>query len=110
MRKTAIKLTKANVGGVRFWCVTFSKPGTGGNRRFFKDKQEAETFLQHKKIEKENHGTAAMSLSDKARAEYLHCLELLKPYGATVRDAVTFYLPHVKARHSSCKLAELVER
>ncbi len=36
--------------------------------------------------------------------------QALAPFGATLRDAVSFFLPHLKARHHSCKLGALVER
>ena len=108
MRKTTIKLTKTRVTGQTYFCVTYPKPGRGRQRRFFKDRKEANTFLEAKKIEKENHGTAAMALNESARAEYLECSEALKPYGKTLRDAVAFYLPHLKARNRTCTASELV--
>lgn len=109
MRKTNISLSKTRVNGAPYFCVTFPKPGKGRQRRFFKSREEAKTFLDAKKIEKENHGTAAMSLNESARAEYLECTAALKPFGVTLRDAVTFYLPHLKARNRSCTARELVD-
>jgi integrase len=108
MRKTATKLSKVNVNGRLFYCVTWPKIGTGRNRRFFKHKQEAETFLQTKRIERENYGTAGMSFTERQRAEYLECAELLKPFNATIRDAVNFYVPHLHATKRTCSAAELV--
>jgi integrase len=108
MRKTATKLSKIKVNGRLFYCVTWPKIGTGRNRRFFKDKQEAETFLQTKRIERENYGTAGMSFTERQRAEYLECSELLKPFNATIRDAVSFYVPHLQATKRTCSAAELV--
>lgn len=108
MRKTNIALSKTRVNGLPYFCVTFPKPGKGRQRRFFKSREEAKTFLDAKKIEKENHGTAAMSLNDSARAEYLECSAALKSYGKTLRDAVAYYLPHLKARNRSCTASELV--
>lgn len=109
MRKTTIALSKTRVNGTPYFCVTFPKPGTGRQRRFFKSREEAKTFLDAKKIEKENHGTAAMSLNESARAEYLECTAALKPFGVTLRDAVKFYLPHLKARNRTCTARELVD-
>lgn len=110
MRTTKVKLTQTKVDGRRYWCVTFPKLGPGRNRRFFKDHAEANTYFDLKKIENKNHGAAAMALSESARAEYLECSQLLRPFGATLREAVAFYLPHVQARTQSCKLQALVER
>ncbi|MEA3188199.1 MAG: hypothetical protein QOD99_2029 [Chthoniobacter sp.] len=109
MRKTTINLTKTRVNGEPYFCVTVPRPGKGRLRRFFKSRDEAKTFLDAKKIEKENHGTAAMALNESARSEYLECTEALKPYGATLRDAVGFYLPHLKARNRSCTAMALVD-
>jgi integrase len=108
MRKTATRLSKVRVSGHPFFCVTWPKIGKGRNRRFFKDRPEAETFLQSKKIEQENYGTAGTSFNERQRAEYLECAEKLKPFNATIRDAVNFYLPHLHATNRTCTAAELV--
>jgi integrase len=109
MRKTATKLSKVKVNGRPFFCVTWPKIGNGRNRRFFKDRREAETFLQSKRIEQENYGTAGTSFNERQRAEYLECAELLKPFNATIRDAVNFYVPHLHATKRTCTAAELVD-
>src|SRR6266436_893698 len=97
MRKTSTKLTEVTIQGGQFWCVTWPKPGKGRNRQFFKDKSEAKTFLGHKLIEQENYGISGMAFNLRQRAEYLECAEKLVPFNATLRDAVTFYLPHLQA-------------
>jgi len=109
LRKTATKLTKVKINGRLFFCVTWPKIGNGRNRRFFKDRREAETFLQTKQIERQNYGTAGMAFNEQQRAEYLECSEALKPFDATIRDAVNFYLPHLHATKRSCTAAELVD-
>jgi integrase len=108
MRKTATKLSKVKVNGRQFFCVTWPKIGNGRNRRFFKDRREAETFLQSKRIERENYGTAGTSFNERQRAEYLECAESLKPFNTTIRDAVNFYLPYLHATKRTCTAAELV--
>lgn len=109
MRKTATKLSKVKVNGRPFFCVVWPKIGNGRNRRFFKDRREAETYLQSKQIEQENYGTAGTSFNERQRAEYLECEESLKPFNATIRDAVNFYLPHLFATKRTCTAAELVD-
>src|SRR5215467_8440022 len=118
MRKTAIKLTKVKIrtkvrGGSHkkqiFWCVTWPKIGKGRIRQFFKDKKEAETVLKQKLIEQENYGIAGVSFPERHRAEYLECAEALQPFGATIRDAVKFYIPHLQAMKRSCTAAQLVD-
>jgi|SRR5882724_9935122 len=109
MRKTATKLSKVKVNGRAYWCVTWPKIGKGRNRQFFKEKAEAETVLQQKLIEQENYGTAGLSFNDRQRTEYLECGEKLEPFGATIRDAVNFYLPHLSALKRTKTAAELVD-
>jgi integrase len=109
MRKTATKLSKVKVNRRQFFCVTWPKIGNGRNRRFFKDGREAEMFLQSKRIEQENYGTAGTSFNERQRAEYLECAESLKPFNATIRDAVNFYLPHLQATKRTCTAVELVD-
>lgn len=108
MRKTATKLSKVKVNGRPFFCVTWPRIGNGRNRRFFKDRREAETFLQAKRIERENYGIAGTSFNERQRAEYLECSEALKQFNATIRDAVNFYLPHLHATKRTCTATELV--
>jgi integrase len=118
MRKTATKLTKVKIrtkvrGGSHkkqiFYCVTWPKIGKGRNRQFFKKKDEAETLYDQKLVEQENYGTAGVSFSERYRAEYLECAEALQPFGATIRDAVKFYIPHLQAMKRSCTAAQLAD-
>jgi integrase len=88
--------------------VTVPKLGSGRSRRFFKDKLEAETFMGLSKVQQENYGTAALSISDALRVEAIECSELLQPYGKTLRDAAKFYAAHLKAVTGSRKVREVV--
>jgi integrase len=108
MRKTATSLKKVRVGnGQRLWCVTWPKIGKGRNRQFFKDKEEAETVWQQKLIEQENYGIRGLSFDERQRAEYQECAEKLQPFGATIRDAVNFYVPHLRALKRTKTATEL---
>jgi integrase len=109
MRKTATKLSKVKLGNRTLWCVTWPKIGKGRNRQFFNDRTEAQTVLEQKLIEQENYGTAGLSFNDRQRAEYLECAEKLQPFGKTIRDAVEFYLPHLRATNRTCNAAELAD-
>lgn len=108
MRKTATKLSKVKINGRRMYCVTWPKVGTGRNRQFFKDKAEAETFLDAKLVARENYGTAGLSFTERQRAEYLDCCEKLHPFNRTIRDAVAFYLPYLQATNRTCTAVDLV--
>src|SRR2546429_649876 len=50
------------------------------------------------------------SFNERQRAEYLECAESLKPFNATIRDAVNFYLPHLHATKRTCTAVELVDK
>jgi integrase len=108
MRKTRLALTKTKVNGRRYYCVTLPKLGGGRNRRFFKDKAEAQTFMRLAEVQQENYGTAALSISDALRVEAIECHELLQPFDATLRDAAKFYAAHLKAITGSRKVSEVV--
>src|SRR5262249_31723368 len=108
MRKTTLALTKTKVNGRRYYCVTLPKLGGGRNRRFFKDKAEAQTFMHLAKVQQENYGTAALSITDALRVEAIECTELLQPYGKTLREAAKFYAAHLKAIKGSRKVKEIV--
>src|SRR4029077_14512032 len=108
MRTTRLALTKTKVNGRRYYCVTTPKLGGGRNRRFFKEKAEAETFMQFAKVQHENYGTAALSIPDALRVEAIEWCELLEPFGKTLRDAAKFYLAHLKAVTGSRKVREVV--
>ncbi|MBA2269327.1 MAG: tyrosine-type recombinase/integrase [Chthoniobacterales bacterium] len=117
MRKTTTTLSKVKVNGRRMWLVKWPKRGKGRNRKFFKStsrklaKDEAhtsaKTFFEAKLIEQRNYGTAGTSFTEKQRAEYLECAELLKPHGKTLRDAVAFYMPYLEATDRTCTPKEL---
>jgi integrase len=108
MRTTRLALTKTKVNGRRYYCVTTPKLGGGRNRRFFKEKADAETFMQFARVQQENYGTAAFSIPDSLRIEAIECCELLQPFGVTLRDAAKFYAAHLKSITGSRKVAEVV--
>jgi integrase len=108
MRSTRLAITKTKVNGRRYFLVTTPKLGGGRNRRFFKEKAKAQTYLQFAKVQQENYGTAALSISDALRVEAIECAELLQPFGATLRDAARFYAAHLKVTTGSRKVKEVV--
>ena len=108
MRKTRLALTKTKVNRRPYYCVTLPKLGGGRNRRFFKDKAEAQTFMRLAEVQQENYGTAALSISDALRVEAVECSELLQPYGKTLRDAARFYVAHLKTITGSRKISDVV--
>jgi hypothetical protein len=80
----------------RFWQVVSPKLGGGRHRRTFKDRMEAQTYLDLAKTQLQNFGTAAMSISDALRAEAVKCAQLLEPFGKSIGDATHFYIDHLQ--------------
>ena len=101
--------TKTNVNGRRYFCVTVPKLGGGRKRRFFKERAHADTFMQLTKVQQANFGLAALSIPDALRVEAIECTNKLEPFGATLRDAVEFYLPHLAATKRSCTASALID-
>ena len=77
-------------------------------RRFFREKNEAETHMQLCRVQQENFGTAALSISDDLRVEAVECERKLKAFGKTLRDATDFYVSHLKAVSISRTVSETV--
>ena len=109
MRKTALSLKKTKVNGKTFWQVTVPNHANGGRtRRTFLDKGEAETFHQLSKVQVQNHGTAAMTIPDALRVMAMDGERQLAPFGKNIRDAVAFYLAHLKAVAGSKPVRDVV--
>jgi integrase len=60
-------------------------------RRTFSSAEEARTFARLKRVERENHGTAAVSMDEKLRGDTLEACRILAPFGVTVLDAAKYY-------------------
>jgi len=108
MRKTTLAIRKTKVKGVTYWQVTLPRLGGGRERRTFKDKRNAETFLDQSAIQQENYGTAALSISEKIRVEAVACLERLKKQGATLTQATDFYLKHIETTLKSTTIEKAI--
>ncbi len=109
MNRTATKITDETRDGEPIYCVQWPKFPKGRNRRYFKEKIEAETFLKQKLAEKANYGNEGMAFGLRERAEYLECAERLAPFNVTLREAVNFYLPHLQATNRSSTVKQLVD-
>ena len=93
------------VKGVEYWMVTLPKHGGGRHRRYFRSEGEAKTYLQKKRVELLNHGTASLAITDPQRVALLKAEELLAPYGKTVVEAAQFYVE----RHEQIKNSRLLD-
>jgi integrase len=108
MRKTSLSLHKTRIGGKLFWQVTVPKLGGGRERRTFKDRGEAQTFLDVSKVQRENFGNAALSISEALRVQAIECEQELSAFGKTLRDATKYYVAHLRAVSSSRKVKDVI--
>ncbi len=109
MRKTSLSLKKTRVNGVLFWQVTVPKLGGGRERKTFREREDAQTFFDTAKIQQENYGTAALSISDGLRVEATECSRRLALHGKSLRDATEFYLAHLNAVTNSKPVKDTVK-
>ena len=102
MRRTTLAITQVRIRDYRYFCVTCPKLGGGRTRRFFKDQREARTYLDLCRVQQENHGLAAFSLSESLRIEALECSEKLVAANSTLRQATDFFLDYHRKTNTSC--------
>jgi integrase len=78
-------------------------------RKFFRTKEAAERALASVKVKLRKEGEKALLITDTLRIEAFDCFKLLKPYGASLKDAVRFYIAHHEAASKSCTVEAAVD-
>jgi integrase len=78
------------------WVIDIRHPNGKRERRHFLTKQAAESEAQAKRIEIQNMGIQTMDLPLRVKVQALEAQEALKPYGASIADAVAFFLQDKK--------------
>lgn len=96
------------VGSSTYWLVDLGKINGKRTRQVFKTRTEADTCAEQARIKRKNEGIAAFSLSEGMRVEAARCLEDLKPHGATLTEAVKYYVKHVLAFRTAPSVAEVI--
>jgi len=88
---------------LQYWAID-GLPRVNGKRqrRFFRNKDAAERELATVKKKLRKEGEKALLIPDGLRIEALDCRDRLKPYNASLKDAVTFFISHIEARKKSC--------
>lgn len=66
----------------------------GGAREFYATEDEAKTARRVKLEAVREHGAAALALSNDERIDFVRAREALKPFNATISDAVEFFKKH----------------
>jgi integrase len=91
------------------WVVNGRINGTR-HRRFFKEKDRAVGFAQDQNTELLNKGREAIEFPTWLRAMAQRSHETLAPYGATIDDAVKFYVEARRKRDASISIKDCVDR
>ena len=109
MRQRKIKLRKysdSNRPHLKF-VVNYREAGKR-KRTFFETKDQASSFAAFKNDELKRNGIAHAEFPEKLRHMAQEAVEQLKPFGKSIRDAVTHYVAYLKANEKSCTATQLV--
>jgi integrase len=77
-------------------------------RKFFKTKGEADTYAEQLRTARKNEGNGAFLLSQKVRVEVLEAQRQLTEVGATLSEAVSYYIKHAAPRGGKKLLKDAV--
>ena len=87
---------RINPSGAKVWRVDtrdFDK-----QRTTFKTKAEAEAHADIKRAERANSGMRAGLITDGMRVELFDCIDLLSPLGASLKEAVEYFIKHARPK------------
>ena len=101
------KIRRAVNNGKPAWLLDLRSHG--GGRMFFQSKTDAETARDEKAVGLRKHGRAAFELSTRQMAQFLDADARLTAAGASLNEAVEFFLSH-KSAIKPKKLGEAVRR
>ena len=84
---------------LQYWAID-GLPRVNGKRqrKFFRTKDAAERELATVKKKLRKEGEKALLIPDGLRIEALDCRDRLKPYNASLKDAVSFFISHHEAQ------------
>src|SRR5882724_3375035 len=102
MRKPAFRIKPYKHPWLKF--VVRSKLSGKWERKFFRTKAEAQTYVRLKEIELLNQGKEGATFPSSLRVMAQHGAEKLRPFGKTISDAVDFYFNHLEATKRSVPL------
>lgn len=78
-------------------------------RKFFENKEAAQSFVTFKNRERDTQGREHAEFPADLRIMAQQCADLLAPHKKTIREATAHYLAHLEAKERSCKAEQLVE-
>ena len=79
-------------------------------RETFKTHDEADTRAEQLRVARQNEGAAAFALATDVRVEAAKCIEMLKPYNATIVEACQHYVDHVLRYRTAPSIDEIIEK
>lgn len=94
--------------GTRAWMVDARKQGKG-ERFFFATRGEADTKADQLRATLKNQGAAGLAISDRLRVEAVELSARLSAVGATLTDAVEYYLRYAKPTGGTKTVTKVVE-
>src|SRR6266705_3122016 len=89
--------------------VVRSKLSGGWERAFFKTEREAETYVELKRIELHSNGIEGVMFPAELRVTAQWAAEQLGAVGKTIRDAVEFYIKHLRTEARSVLVRQAVD-
>jgi Phage integrase family len=105
-----VRIPKDETLPLQHWAID-GLPRLNGKRqrKFFRTKDAAERALASVKVKLRKEGEKALLITDTLRIEAVDCFKLLKPYGASLKEAVRFYIAHHEAASKSCTVEAAVD-
>ncbi|MDD2707545.1 MAG: phage integrase SAM-like domain-containing protein [Verrucomicrobiae bacterium] len=106
---------ETDISGIKYWVVDGRRYHAGareGKREYFHSKKLAEGRAEVLRQDVMKVGFIEGSIPNALRVDAMRAQEKLLPYGATLLEAVNFYISHRDAQNrlSNLKLAEAVEK
>jgi integrase len=99
-RRDRLDPRKVRIKGKLLWQVELGSEIRQGKRyrlrKTFASREEAETFAKLRKIERVNHGTAGVNLSERLRGEAVEAAQLLEPFGVSILDLARQYVERME--------------
>jgi integrase len=94
--------------GQKGWVVDGRIRGRG-ERHFYKTRAEAETKAEQLRLTRKNQGTAGLALPERARVEAAECIKRLETVGATLTEAVEFFIRHARPEAGAGKVSDIIK-
>jgi len=112
--KDAFEPRKTCVNGEIYWQVHLPRtwdPERNAwvrKRRTVKDQEEAQTIADQARIQAKNDGVKSFDIRDDLRRDAKAAARLLEPFGASLLDAVRFYVKHLEQQTKSERVSVAV--